>query len=148
MRVMCSLLTLILVFCATTHANEGWTMLDGELHHLRIDGPREWTEFPEQSEGDHLETSFSSKKNEAAWTLRLRQQDVKQSWTVLLNAKSLGRLVRDEDDMVVYFEVPSGVLVNGKNVLRIEQGGRGDKTPDDIRVGEIYLDRRPLSVVL
>jgi hypothetical protein len=114
-------------------------VLEPGLRHLRIAGPREWSSFPEQPDAARLEVTFRAKKDRAAHTLRLRQQDVKQSWHVLLNDQRLGDLRIDENDMVVYFNVPGGLLVDGNNTLRIEQDARGLPLPDDIRVGEIRL---------
>src|SRR5688572_9757338 len=81
-------------------------VLDSGLHHLRAAGPREWTEFPEQPESSHRELRFRSQANPREWTLELRQQDVKQDWNVLLAGKPLGKLVRDENDMRIYFPLP------------------------------------------
>ena len=117
------------------------------LHHLRIDGPREWSEFAETPSADHLEVKFEARPNESPQTLRIRQQDVKQTWRVLLNGKQLGRLRVDENDTVIYFAVPPATLVDGENVLRIEQEARR-QTPDDVRVGEIVLDSRTMNEVL
>lgn len=122
-------------------------ILTGRMHHLRIDGPREWTEFPETPESDRLEMKFSSRKNEAERTLVLRQQDVKQAWRVQLNGKEIGRLTVDENDMIVAFPVAAGLLVDGDNVLRIEQQPRSRDT-DDIRVGEVAIHARPKADVL
>ena len=116
----------------------GPLMLSERLHHLRIDGPREWSEFPETPEGPRLELKFVARKNAAEQTLSLRQQDVKQPWLVQLNGRELGRLVIDENDMVLYFAVPAGALADGENTLRIEQEPRS-KQPDDVRVGGISL---------
>ncbi len=119
--------------------------LDGRLHHLRQDGPREWDAFPEKAEGPSLTVRFTAQANAAEQTLRLRQQDVKQTWKVLLNGKELGRLPTDENDMIVYLPLPPGALLAGENTLRLEQVG---KAVDDVRVGEITLDDRPVSKVL
>jgi len=118
------------------------------MRHLRISGPREWADFPESAEAAELKVNFSANKNDGEWTLRMRQQDVKQAWHVSLNGKRLGLLVRDENDMVVYLAVPAGRLVSGENVLRIEQERTARPQPDDVRVGEIVLDERPLKDVL
>jgi hypothetical protein len=50
--------------------------------------------------------------------------------------------------MNVYFAVPAGVLVAGENVVRIEQDVRGRPQVDDIVVGEVRLDPRPIKDVL
>ena len=69
---------------------------------------------------------IAAAKNATEQTLRLRQQDVKQAWHVSLNGQRLGPLVLDENDTVIYFAVPAGRLLDGNNLLKIEQavGGR------------------------
>ena len=88
--------------------------LKSGLMHLRSGPVREWSSFPEQAEADHLEIHFSSAKNDHEASLRLRQQDVKQAWRVLVNGKSLGK--RPGDTCV--FVWPDAVLRDGKNVVR------------------------------
>ena len=80
-------------------------VLDTKLHHLR-NGAREWTEFPEQPEAPHLELRFEGQKNASEFSVRVRQQDVKQTWNVLLNGKKLGQLTIDENDMILHFAIP------------------------------------------
>lgn len=123
------------------------TVVDGAMHHLRIAGPREWADFPETPEAAHLERTFPARSNPTPQTLQLRQQDVKQTWRVTLNETELGTLRPDENDMVAYFAVPSGVLRDGENVLRIAQDA-GRPSPDDIRVGQIILDSRTVDEAL
>jgi hypothetical protein len=120
-------------------------ILDPTLHHLRFGNVREWSDFPEKAEGPSLTIRFQAEANATEWTLRLRQQDVKQTWKVLLNGTERGRLIPDENDQVIYFSLPPEAAIAGENTLKIEQVGQ---TPDDIRVGEITLDDRPLSKVL
>jgi len=113
-------------------------VLTDRLHHLRQDGPREWSTFPERPEAASLEVKFSVQANAAEQTLVLRQQDVKQAWSVRLNDVELGRLVVDENDMVLAWAVPASTLRDGENVLRIQQLGEKPKI-DDIRVGEFRI---------
>lgn len=122
--------------------------LDAGMHHLRIDGPREWEEFPETPEAVSFVLTFDAEPNAAEAALRLRQYDVKQDWRVRLNEADLGRLRQDENDMIVYLPVPVGTLRAGRNELRIEQIPGGRPVPDDIRVGEVFLDHRPVGEVL
>ncbi|MCY2966812.1 MAG: CehA/McbA family metallohydrolase, partial [Planctomycetota bacterium] len=121
--------------------------LTPRLHHLRIAGPREWSDFPAIPESSRLELKFISQRNASEATLVFRQQDVKQPWKIRLNDRLLGELTIDENDMVVALRVPADVLRDGDNVLLLEQDN-GAKTPDDIRVGEMTLDRRPRPEVL
>src|SRR5438128_2679709 len=99
-------------------------VLDAQMHHLRVGGEREWSEFPPQPEGPSLVVRFPADRNATEWALRLRQQDVKQTWKVVLNGKELGGLAADENDMVIYLLIPVGRLVAGENRLAIEQIGR------------------------
>jgi hypothetical protein len=106
---------------------------------------REWSEFPEEAEGPRLDVRFRAEANEAEQTLRLYQYDVKQPWRILLNEKELGKLERDENATSIYLAIPPGRLKSGDNTLVVEQTNR---IADDIRVGELRLDPRPLKVVL
>ncbi len=119
-------------------------VVTGRMHHLRAAAEREWANFPEIPEAKELNLAFTA-ANSGPATLRLRQQDVKQRWKVRLNAKELGELPIDENDMVVYFEILAGTLVEGENRLLIEQ--QGDKA-DDVRVGEIHIEPRAMAEVL
>src|SRR5262245_33701199 len=121
MRGQCLLLALLVASFAPSGSMAAERRLDNELHHLRAGQEREWSDFPEAAEGPKLASSFSAESNYAEYSLRLRQQDVKQPWRVLLNGKELGRLDLDENDTIVYLAVPAGRLQSGENVLSIEQ---------------------------
>lgn len=122
--------------------------VEPSLIHLRSGAEQEWTDFPEASPGSIYERSFLATKNSSPQTLILRQQDVKQAWTVSLNKTKLGELVRDENDMVVMLAIPTGTFVDGQNVLKIEPAA-GNKNPsDDIRLGQIAIDDRSPDVAL
>lgn len=110
----------------------------GEIH-LRSYEPREWTVFPAEAEAKQLDRPFDSHANATPWSLSLRQQDVKQTWQVQLNGKSLGQLVQDENDLCTDFEIPAGRMIDGRNQLEIIQ--TGVKISDDIRVGQVRLHR-------
>lgn len=113
----------------------------GRMVHLRVEGEPEWSSFAEQPQSHQLKCEFDAPANPQPWTLSLRQQDVKQSWDVVINDQRIGRLVRDENDLRTDFEIPTGVLKDGVNQLQISQTGSPD--PDDILVGEIQL--HPIS---
>src|ERR1043166_2461270 len=134
---------LFLMADPVAHATE--RLLDARLHHLRVGAEREWADFPLKPDAASLKVQFNAKSNGDEWTLRLRQQDVRLTWKVLLNGKEIGRLLTDENDTVVYLPIPAWRIVDGDNTLVIEQVG---KASDDIRVGEITLDDRPVAKVL
>jgi hypothetical protein len=144
-RARAILLSLVLVGCLVDAPMAAQQVLKPGLHHVRTSTEREWNDFPENAEQPKLVVRFEAKNNQAEQTLRLRQQDVKQPWRVLLNDKELGRLIADENDTIVYFTVPAGRLIDGENDLVVEQT---TQTPDDIRVGDVALDERPLKEVL
>src|SRR4051794_23769722 len=93
---------------------------DDRLHQLRAGDEREWADFPAKAEGPRLTVTFKAARNPAEQTLRLRQQDVKQTWRVLLNGKELGRLIADENDTELVLPVAPGRLADGDNTLVIE----------------------------
>lgn len=122
--------------------------IEPRLVHLRSGSTREWAEFPLTAQAAELDATFIAEPNAAEATLTLRQQDVKQTWRVLLNEKPLGNLVIDENDMRLYFPIPPGALKAGSNRLQVVPTSRSDKTTDDIRVGELRVDRRQSRDVL
>jgi hypothetical protein len=126
----------VVVLSASTLAADT-QVLDGAMHHIRCGTTPEWAEFPEHAEADRLEVEFQSESVATACTLRLRQQDVKQNWKVMLNGQQLGKLPQDENDMVVYFPVRADQVRSGKNLVAIIPDGESQSVSDDIRVGEL-----------
>ncbi len=114
------------------------------LTHLRGTEPREWSSFPEQPDSQSLTCTFQSSPNPKQWTLSIRQQDVKQTWTAFLNGNAIGRLVRDENDLITDLTIPPGTLRDGDNELQIRQTGQ--LIADDIRVGSIQLIEMAASI--
>jgi hypothetical protein len=116
-------------------------VITNQMHHLRQMEPREWSAFPEKAEATKLELKFEAKAAARERCLSLRQQDVKETWTISLNGEPLGKLHINEIDMRVYYEVGFDLVKDGGNTLTIECP-KGRKA-DDIRVGEItLLDRK------
>ncbi|MEM7474677.1 MAG: CehA/McbA family metallohydrolase [Planctomycetota bacterium] len=132
-------------FAIDANALGGEISVTAQMHHLRLGDEQEWSNFPLQPEADKLELQFEAEQNAHAATLRLRQQDVKQKWSVELNGSEVGNLHIDENDMVVYFDLPAKTLADGQNKLIIRQIGT---KVDDVRVGEITVDDRPVDKVL
>jgi hypothetical protein len=143
MRLIRLIIPAFFLFSTAVTAKE--QVLETRLVHLRQGSQREWSDFPETPAGRSLTVRFSAESNATEYALRLRQQDVRETWKVLLNGKERGRLLLDENDTVIYLPVPAEALVKGENVLHIEATG---KNPDDIRVGEIVLHDRPVTAVL
>lgn len=112
-------------------------VVQAEMVHLRKSEQREWASFPQQAKAKQLDIKFQAAKNDAEWTLSLRQQNVKHGWQIRLNDVSIGKLVRDENDLRTDFPIPANLLVDGDNQLQILQTGR--EAPDDIRVGDLRI---------
>ncbi len=115
------------------------------MHHVRNSQPREWSEFPIDAKEKELLIHFSSHANKSDQTISFRQYDVKLNWRVTLNGRDIGSLVTDEKDMITYLTVPIGTLQEGENELLVKCN---ESIPDDIRIGEMKIDRRPLKEVL
>ena len=139
---------LALLLIGLLHANAAVAedrVLDPKLYHLRVGAKPEWSDFAALPDAASLVVNFRSEANDSDWTLRLRQLDVRLTWKVLLNGKEIGKLLSDENDTILYLPIPRGAVRAGKNTLTIEQVG---KASDDIRVGAITLDDRPVEKVL
>ena len=124
----------LLILCLTLA--DAVTDASETLNHLRM-GEREWDTFPETPEDSALSHTFVLDNTIQPQCFSLRQIDVKQAWNITLNEKPLGRLVRDENDMVIVMDLPRELLVAGTNKLYISQTGR--PVPDDIYLGELEL---------
>jgi hypothetical protein len=136
----------IAFICATfPPAARGAEVLDAKMHHLRSGAQREWSDFPEQAEGQKLVLSFHAKANASAHTLRLRHRDLKQEWKLALNGKEIGKLPLDENPMLTYWAMPPGALHDGANELTVSCGGGAS---DDIEVGDVALLDVPRDKVL
>ncbi|PHS18376.1 MAG: hypothetical protein COA78_02605 [Blastopirellula sp.] len=111
--------------------------------HLRNAEPREWAEFSETADARLFEQIFQVDKEKlgakeaTGWTLRLRQQDIKQQWTVRFNDRAISTLIRDENDIVHFIEVPPTSVKQGTNRLTIST--KEGVAADDILVGDITL---------
>lgn len=139
-------LTLIFVALAATLPTVPATVqaehrvLHSEMTHLRSGDRREWSGFPEQASGSELRVQFSAEANQSPQTLGLRRVDVKEGWAVKLNGELLGRLFSDENDMEEVWQLEPAALQDGANELVVEATG---DDPDDVRIGEIWLDPQP-----
>jgi hypothetical protein len=135
---------IVLIFSPIHYSHAQQQVLDNTFYHLRNAETREWSEFSIQAEKQLL-LHFQSQINVSEQTLSLRQYDVKQDWHVLINDHEIGILVVDEKDISGYYTIPAGTFRAGENTLQIKSAATD---PDDIRVGEIMVDMRPLQEVL
>ncbi len=105
----------------STHLGTGtpeWSIFEGTT---RLAEPR-WT------------TLFNASGNDREHTLIIRQDDVKQDWTITLNKKPIGSLFLMEADLVHTVPIPAGALRDGENELNIYS-----KVADDIILHSVSI---------
>jgi hypothetical protein len=120
-------------------------VIDDKLYYLGTPGDPEWQEFAGRTPHDRrLDVRFTAPANTNENTLFLRQRDVKLDWGVELNGRKLGKLFLSEQDLIQSLAVPAGALHDGENSLSVIP----PKERDDIEVGEVKLDSRPLKAAL
>lgn len=130
-----SLIVLATVMARDAHGQA--RVLESGMRHLRNNGSREWSEFPERA-ASGLRINFDVESGTTDQTLELTQQDVKLQWKVFINDAVIGRLIQDEKKTTTYFRVPAELLKSTDNVLTIRSD---EKIADDILVGEISMLR-------
>ena len=106
------------------------------MRHIRNTADREWSAFPEAAPAALFESTFEVTNADKAHSLRLCQEDVKQTWKIMVNDQPVGQLHRDENPIEGYWELPADVLQEGQNSLEITTSSR---TPDDILVGGMQI---------
>jgi hypothetical protein len=111
-----------------------WVVIEPESHHLRTTPEVEWSRFDQQSEGGLFRTSFTLDGAPTSGTLLIRQADVRLTWKVIVNGSDVGRLQRDENDLLHALTVPADRMRSGENELIIEGV---DQMADDVLVGPI-----------
>lgn len=133
-----SLVTLAFASALSACAQGTDALLPRELL-LRSGSAPEWDEFAAAApHGRRLDLPFSAPPGEA--TLLIRQRDVKLEWTVELNGRKIGMLEAMEFPQV--HALPASIRP-GENVLSIVPPAKAD----DIVVGEIRIETRPLATV-
>ncbi len=111
-------------------------VIDGKMHHIRNAEPREWSHHPEKAEAKELVVEFAVADPGRFKLLTLRQRETQQVWSVALNGKVIGRLIRDHNHLEHGIAIPEGLLKNEGNQLVVSSAS---KKPDDILVGELVL---------
>jgi len=111
-------------------------VVDGKMHHIRNAEPREWSHHPEKAEAKALVADFELADPGKFKLLTLRQRETQQVWSVALNDKKIGNLIRDHNHLEHGIAIPEGLLKESGNRLVISSGS---KKPDDILVGELVL---------
>ena len=144
-QTVCFFAVLLLAGCAVLRpAPKTWKDLDVKIYHLGTKGQPEWLEFAnDPPHGRELAMPFPAELNAAEYTLLLWQSDVKQTWPVAVNGRKLGQLDLNEVPVISAYALPAGALKKD-NVLTVSS----PKKNDDILVGMIRIEPRPLAEVL
>ena len=120
-------------------------ILESRVLHLRSGGTHEWDQFASRMpDGSRLDLRFESERNIRESTLLVFQDDVKLDWRLELNGRRLGKLFLMEAPLVNAVAIPVGVLIDGENRLSLIPPTK----IDDIFIGRIELDPRPLTEAL
>src|SRR5215471_1392094 len=140
-RFMLSAALLVAAACASGQPR----VVDPNRYHLGVTGKPEWQWFEGRTPfSNRLDIHFAAQANSHEATLFIRQEDVKLERTVQLNGRKLGSLLLMEQPLVHTLGIPPGYLRDGENVLSVLPPNQ----IDDIMVGEILLDSRPVEEVL
>lgn len=114
------------------------------FHHLGDDPQPDWVEAPAAPERAPLELSFEAQANRVEHVISLRQRNVDDAWSLVLNGHEIGRLERHDDQRTCHYPVPAGALRDGPNTLVLACA----TTTDDVTLGDIRLHRVPLRELL
>lgn len=106
--------------------------------HLGAAGQPEWSIFEgKEPHGTNLSLTFDlSGEFARVHTLFIRQDDVKQEWTVTLNGRRLGTLFQMEAPLVHTLNIPAGALKQTGNRLEISP-----RQIEDVVIREISIAR-------
>ncbi len=141
----CCILALILAGCAGHEPAAPAILDDTGIYHLRVGTGPEWAEFEGLiPRGSRLDLKFAAIPNAAEATLFIHQEGVRNEWPVRLNGRPLGFLAKQDSPLTLALPIPAGALVADENVLSILPA----MEPEDIRVGPVRLDPRPLDQAL
>lgn len=111
-----------------------FTSLSSETIHLGSGRP-EWSIFEGRPlHGAEFRLKFQFQANDREHTLVIRQDDVKQDWSVVLNGEKLGELFLMEADLIHMLAIPPNTLRDGENELHIST-----KTPEDILISSLAI---------
>lgn len=126
-----------------TSTNEEVRVLDATLHHLG-DSRTSWPDVPPEPEGARYELDFESAAIPGESVLFVQHRDVDDPWHIELNGVRVASLRVTKLGGSRPYVLPPGSIVAGTNRLAV----LCDRTTDDIVIGDVRLDPRPLEVAL
>lgn len=120
-------------------------VIEPDRMHLGKQGQYEWDFFKDHKpDAERLERRFEARANSSEHVLRIWQRDVKLGWPVMLNGRRIGTLTNAETVQECILVLPPGALHEGENSLVID----APSGLDDIEIGPVVLDGRPLEQVI
>lgn len=124
-------LLVLIVFCLYST-----TQFPAFCASIHLAGPTpEWSIFEGRTpHGPELRQKMMAARNPGEHTLFIRQDDVKQDWTVTLNGQKLGSLFLMEADLLHTLPIPANLLRDGENEIHIFT-----KAPEDILVHDLSI---------
>ena len=135
----------LLLFLGCATVEDPARTISSSTYLLRAGKEAEWEEFAGRTpDGKDLELKFEAHTNATEQTLFIKQDNVKGDWPVLLNETKLGTLHVQEHPLTMTYALAPGFLKEGENKITIKAPGGND----DILVGPIRLDARPLQEAL
>ncbi|MFG0316960.1 MAG: hypothetical protein ACF8XB_06795, partial [Planctomycetota bacterium JB042] len=134
-------LALLLAFATVSEVEV--RVLDDALHHLG-DSRVSWPDVPPEPEGGRYDLTFEAAAIDGEAVLFLRHRDVDDPWHVELNGVRVASLRVTKQDGRYPYVLPAGSIAAGPNRLAVVC----ETTTDDIVLGDVRLDPRPLEVAL
>jgi hypothetical protein len=111
---------LLLGALANQFATGAPLVLNTQRLHLGSPDAPEWEWFAAwPPDARRLDLRFTAQPNVREATLFIRQDDVRQDWSVGLNGKRLGKLFLMEADLVHTIAIAPGTMRDGENVLSL-----------------------------
>ncbi len=115
-------------------ANDDRHTIVGRMVHLGDDATPDWTEAPEQPEGQRFDTSFEGRAFDGEGTLSVTQRHVSNTWFVEINGARVATLDKDDGLGEHFYTLPAGVIVDGANTFALVP----EQPSDDITVGNVW----------
>jgi hypothetical protein len=133
------------LFAAPAEFPPGGRILDAQYHHLgRESITEDWPEVSRKPVGLQVECRFESPANAGDWTLAIRQRDVTERCLLRVNDKEIALLKQNQAPDIFFYAVPSGLLNEGENQLRIVS----TRPKDNLVVGPIHLYTQPVHALM
>jgi len=110
-------------------------VIERNATHLGTKSVSSFPEIARKPNGPKFERSFESQANPVEWTLRLKQQNVADDWTIEINGRHIARLGIGGSERAAHYSIPAQTLVDGTNTLTIIPRG----ATNDVLISQIEI---------